>query len=35
MNPKIKSAALGIALALVAIAIYNKVPQVKRLLGGE
>lgn len=34
MSPKVKQLAMGLAVAGLALLIYNKVPAVKRMLGG-
>ena len=34
MSPKIKQVAMGLAIAGLALLIYNKVPAVKKALGG-
>ena len=35
MSPKVKQLAMGLALVAIGLLIYNKVPQVKKALGGE
>lgn len=35
MNDKIKKVAMGLGIAMLALLIYNKVPAVKKALGGE
>lgn len=35
MNEKIKKVAMGLGIAMLALLIYNKVPAVKKALGGE
>lgn len=34
MKPSLKQVAMGLAIAGLALLIYNKVPAVKRMLGG-
>lgn len=35
MKPSMKQLAVGLGIAALALLIYNKVPQVRRLLGGQ
>lgn len=35
MKPNVKQIAIGLAISLAAIMIYNKVPALRRALGGQ